>query len=53
MKDYTNRLREHKLKATPQRLVMMNIIDTKGHITIDKIYEMVKVKFNHLPCNYI
>jgi len=46
MKDYRYILREHHLKATPQRLVIMDIIDTKGHITIDKLYKMVKVKFN-------
>jgi len=48
MNNYTNLLREHNLKATPQRLAIMDIIDTYGHINIDSLYEEVKKRFNSI-----
>ena len=48
MNNYTNVLREHNLKATPQRLAMLEIIFLNGHINIDKLYEDVKVKFESI-----
>jgi len=48
MKDFTNILREHNLKATPQRLAMMESIFLHGHINIDKLYDEVKQKFNSI-----
>ncbi|MEA2019950.1 MAG: Fur family transcriptional regulator [Campylobacterota bacterium] len=46
MNDFTNILREHNLKATPQRLAMMDSIFLHGHINIDKLYLEVKEKFS-------
>ncbi len=48
MNNYTNVLREHNLKATPQRLAILEIICLNGHINIDKLYEDVKVKFESI-----
>jgi len=48
MNNYTNLLREHNLKATPQRLAIMDIIEDHGHINIDSLYEEVKKRFNSI-----
>lgn len=48
MNDFTNRLRTHNLKATPQRLVILESIFLHGHINIEKLYEEVKEKFNSI-----
>jgi len=48
MKDYTEILRSYNLKATPQRLVIIESIDYYGHINIDKLYEEVKNKFSSI-----
>jgi Fur family peroxide stress response transcriptional regulator len=48
MNDYTNLLREHNLKATPQRLAIMDVIEAHGHINIDKLYEEVKKRFSSI-----
>ena len=48
MNDYTNILREHHLKATPQRLAMLESIDYYGHINIDSLYEDIKKKFSSI-----
>jgi len=48
MKNYTSILREYNLKATPQRLVIIESIDKKGHINIDTLYAEVKSKFSSI-----
>jgi Fur family peroxide stress response transcriptional regulator len=48
MKNYTNMLRSYNLKATPQRLVIIESIDRYGHINIDNLYVEVKNKFNSI-----
>lgn len=48
MNNFTNILREHHLKATPQRLAMLESIDYYGHINIDKLYEDIKKKFSSI-----
>ena len=48
MKDYSNTLRKHNLKATPQRLAIIKTIDHYGHINIDRLYEEVKNEFNSI-----
>ncbi len=45
MNNYAEVLREHNLKATPQRLAMLNIIYLNGHISIDKLYEEIRKDF--------
>ncbi|MEA1892381.1 MAG: Fur family transcriptional regulator [Campylobacterota bacterium] len=48
MNDYTQILREHNLKATPQRLAIANVLDARGHITIESLYEIMLKKFNSI-----
>ena len=48
MNNYTNILREYDLKATPQRLAIMDIVAQHGHINIDNLYEEVKKRFNSI-----
>ncbi len=48
MNNYTTILREHNLKATPQRLALLEIIFLHGHINVDRLYEDVKKKFNSI-----
>jgi len=48
MNDFTNILREHHLKATPQRLAILENIFLYGHINIDKLYDKVKQKFHSI-----
>ena len=38
-------LREHNLKATPQRIAIVNSISNNGHLNIDTLYENIKNKF--------
>ena len=45
MKYYTNMLREHNLKATPQRIAIVNSISNNGHLNIDTLYENIKSQF--------
>ena len=45
MKNYTNMLREHNLKATPQRIAIVNSISNNGHLNIDTLYENIKNQF--------
>ena len=46
MNIFANKLREHNLKATPQRLVILESIHLHGHLNIDRLYDEVKQKFN-------
>jgi len=48
MKDYTTLLRNYNLKATPQRLLIIESIDKYGHINIDHLYEEVKSTFTSI-----
>ena len=45
MRNYAYLLHSHELKATPQRLTILEIIDMAGHINIDELYKKVKEKF--------
>ena len=48
MNNYTDTLRQHNLKATPQRLEIANALDYNGHMTIEKLYEVLLKKFNSI-----
>jgi len=48
MNNYTEILRAHNLKATPQRIEITNALYTNGHITIDNLYDRLKQKFNSI-----
>jgi Fur family peroxide stress response transcriptional regulator len=40
--DIVQRLREHELKVTPQRLKIVESLNTFGHLNIDMLYSEVK-----------
>lgn len=48
MKDFGIILNNHNLKATPQRLEMLSIINKTGHINIDDLYVKVKDKYDSI-----
>jgi Fur family transcriptional regulator, peroxide stress response regulator len=48
MNTFTDILREHNLKATPQRLAILHIISKYGHINIDSLYNEIKGQFNSI-----
>lgn len=48
MNNYTNTLREHNLKATPQRLAIADILYTSGHISIESLYDVMIKKFSSI-----
>ncbi len=41
---YADILRLHKLKATPQRSAIAEALDINGHLSIESLYELLKVK---------
>ncbi len=48
MNNYTEILRAHNLKATPQRLEITNALYTNGHMNIENLYAMMLEKFNSI-----
>lgn len=40
--DYVDLLRKKKLKATPQRISILNILDKEDHPTIEEMYNVIK-----------
>ena len=48
MNNYTTMLREHNLKATPQRLAIADILYMNGHISIENLYTNMIKKFNSI-----
>jgi len=48
MKNYTNALRAHNLKATPQRLAIINILDLNGHVSLENLYTQMLSKFHSI-----
>jgi len=48
MNSYTDILREHHLKATPQRLEITNALVCNGHMTIERLYEIMLSKFHSI-----
>ena len=48
MINYTTSLREHNLKATPQRLAIVDILDIKGHVSIEHLYDCMISKFDSI-----
>ena len=45
MNNFTDKLRKHNLKVTPQRLAISHALYNYGHINIDTLYEMMLKKF--------
>jgi len=48
MENYRERLKEYHLKATPQRIYMIEEIEKRGHIDIDDLYESLKNIFPYI-----
>ncbi len=48
MNNYTDILRQHNLKATPQRLAIASLLYKYGHISTESLYEMMVKKFNSI-----
>ena len=48
MNNYTDILRAHNLKATPQRLAITDVLYTHGHISIESLYEKMIKKFSSI-----
>jgi len=48
MINYTNILRAHNLKATPQRIAITDILYHHGHVNIEFLYENMLEKFNSI-----
>lgn len=48
MNNYTEILRAHNLKATPQRLEITNALYTHGHMNIENLYAIMLEKFNSI-----
>ncbi|MCI0500988.1 MAG: transcriptional repressor [Epsilonproteobacteria bacterium] len=48
MNAFTDILRKHSLKATPQRLTILQIISKYGHINIDTLYSKTKDQFSSI-----
>jgi Fur family transcriptional regulator, peroxide stress response regulator len=42
---YDYLLQHHRLKATPQRIAIMELMHHAGHITIDDLYRAIRQKF--------
>ena len=48
MKNFTEILRNHNLKATPQRLAIADALYKQGHISIDALYDVMIKKFSSI-----
>jgi Fur family peroxide stress response transcriptional regulator len=48
MEKNANLLRQYNLKATPQRLAIIEVVSKSGHINIDSLYEEIKKRFNSI-----
>ena len=48
MNNYTDTLREHNLKATPQRLAIADALYINGHVNIESLYKIMIKKFSSI-----
>ena len=46
--NYELLLREHQLKVTPQRLGILILIESAGHLDVEKLYELIKKQFSSI-----
>ena len=46
-------LKLHSLKATPQRLCVLNVLEQHGHVTLEGIEQLTKLKFPTLSLSTI
>ncbi len=45
MKDFTALLKKHNLKVTPQRLKIVTMLHTHGHINIEDLFSEIREEF--------
>ncbi|MFY9141673.1 Fur family transcriptional regulator [Sulfuricurvum sp.] len=45
---YEHLLKNHRLKVTPQRLAIIELMQQRGHISIDDLYDTIKNKFSSI-----
>lgn len=45
---FSELLREHTLKVTPQRTAILDVIEKAGHIDIDHLYETIHTAFPNI-----
>lgn len=43
--NYTENLRTNNLKVTPQRIAILEEIEAAGHIDVEKLYEILRMRF--------
>lgn len=48
MQNYIHILREHNLKATPQRLAIVDALYNNGHMNTESLYTLMIEKFNSI-----
>ena len=48
MNNYTDMLRDHNLKVTPQRLAIAQALDVRGHMSLDELYHVMLDKFSSI-----
>jgi len=46
--DYVATLQQHQLKATPQRIEIVDLLYKHGHINVDDLYKFLQTKFPSL-----
>lgn len=46
--NYINLLKNHDLKVTPQRLLIIESLYEKGHLNIDELYAILKERFPNI-----
>ncbi|MBN2870435.1 MAG: transcriptional repressor [Campylobacterales bacterium] len=42
---HENLLKQHRLKATPQRIAIIELMQHAGHISIEDLYDVIRKKF--------
>jgi Fur family peroxide stress response transcriptional regulator len=48
MNNYTLMLKEHNLKVTPQRLGILSLLGSMGHVSIEDLYSCIRIDFNSI-----
>ncbi len=45
MQRYIERLKEHRIKVTPQRIAIVEVMEHEGHASVREIFEKIRQKF--------
>lgn len=45
---YEHLLKQHHLKATPQRIAIIDLMEHAGHISIDELYRSIRKSFSSI-----